>query len=102
VPFFVVEAGNGPGYDPARGRREQPLWDEHAAFMDRLVEEGFVVLGGPLGRDGDTVLLVVEAADEAAVRARLDEDPWAPLQVLTHERIEPWTLWLDGRGVNGV
>ena len=97
MPFFVVERGNGPGYDPGRGRREQPLWDEHAAFMDRLVAEGVVVLGGPLGREGDTVLLVVEAADEAEVRGRLDEDPWTPLQVLDYQRIEPWTLWLDGR-----
>jgi uncharacterized protein YciI len=97
VSFFVVELGNGPGYDLTRERRQQPLWKEHAAFMDRLVDEGVVVLGGPLGRVGDTVLLVVEAADEADVRARLDADPWTPLQVLTYQRIEPWILWLDGR-----
>lgn len=96
MAFFVLEHGNGPGYDPARGRREQVLWDEHAAFMDRLVEEGFVVLGGPVG-DGRTVLLVIEAADEAEVRARLAGDPWAPLHVLTVQRLEPWTVWLDGR-----
>jgi uncharacterized protein len=97
MAFFVVERGNGPGYDLTRDRRDQPLWDEHAAFMDRLVADGIVVLGGPLGREGDTVLLVVEAVDEAEVRARLDEDPWAPLQVLTYQRLEPWTVWLDGR-----
>src|SRR5437763_3046073 len=96
MAFFVLEHGNGPGYDPSRGRREQPLWDEHAAFMDRLVEEGFVVLGGPLGA-GDTVLLVIEAADEAEVRTHLAADPWAPRHVLTVERLEPWTVWLDGR-----
>ena len=27
---------------------EQVDWKEHGRFMDRLVEEGFVVLGGPL------------------------------------------------------
>lgn len=93
---FVVERGNGPGYDRARGRREQERWDEHAAYMDALVDEGFVVLGGPLG-DGDTVLLVIEALDEAEIRSRLAEDPWEPLKILTVDRITPWTLWLDGR-----
>ena len=96
MALFVLEQGNGPGFDPARGRREQLLWDEHAAFMDRLVDEGVVVLGGPVG-DGDTVLLVLEAAGEAEVRARLAEDPWAPLRILTVQRLEPWTVWLDGR-----
>jgi uncharacterized protein YciI len=64
--------------------------------MDGLVEEGFVLLGGPVG-DGSRVLLAVEADDEAAVRARLAADPWEPLGVLRLERLEPWSLWLDGR-----
>lgn len=91
---FVVERGNGPGFDPARDRREQRDWDAHAAYMDALVDEGFVVLGGPLG-DGETVLLVIEALDEAEIRSRLAEDPWEPLKILTVERITPgpsgWT-----------
>ena len=93
---FVVQCGNGPGYDPSRGRREQQGWDDHAAFMDALVDDGFVVLGGPLG-DGESVLLVVEALDEAEIRTRLAEDPWEPRHVLTVDRITPWTIWLDGR-----
>jgi uncharacterized protein YciI len=96
VGVFVVERGKGAGYDPGRGRREQEGWDEHAAFMDALVDDGLVVLGGPLG-DGETVLLVVEALDEAEIRSRLSEDPWEPLKILTVERITPWTIWLDGR-----
>ena len=93
---FVVERGKGAGYDRSRDRREQEGWDEHAAFMDALVDDGFVVLGGPLG-DGETVLLVIEALDEAEIRSRLAEDPWEPLKVLTVEQITPWTLWLDAR-----
>jgi hypothetical protein len=56
--LYLVERGKGPAWDHARGRREQAGWDEHAAFMDGLVEEGFVVLGGPVGEgDGETTLL---------------------------------------------
>ena len=87
----------GPAWDHSRGRREQEGWDEHAAFMDGLAEEGFVVLGGPIGEgDGENTLLVIDAADEASVRARLAEDPW-PEELLTIESIRPWRVWLPGR-----
>lgn len=95
--MFAVYEEPGPGWDPARPRREQDGWDEHAAFMDGLVDEGFIVLGGPLG-DGRFVLLAVEADDEEAVRARLAEDPWlADPATLVIDRIAPWTIFLDGR-----
>jgi uncharacterized protein len=93
---FAVTMEKGPAWDGSRARREQDGWDEHAAFMDALVDEGFVLLGGPLG-DGERVLLAVEAADEAAVHARLAADPWEPAGLLRTGRVEPWLLWLDGR-----
>jgi uncharacterized protein YciI len=86
---------NGPGYDGTRERREQDGWDEHAAFMDALVADDFVVLGGPIG-DGEQVLLVVEAEDENEIRERLAGDPWQVSGVLKVVRITPWTIWLDG------
>ena len=62
--------------------------------MDALADEGFVVLGGPIGAgDGENVLLVVDGEDEAAIRARLAEDPW-PEELLTVESIRPWSVWL--------
>jgi hypothetical protein len=95
--YFLVERGKGPLWDHSRGRRGQAGWDEHAAFMDRLVEEGFIVLGGPIGEGdaGENTLLVVDADDEETVRARLGDDPW-PEDVLTIESIRPWTVWLRG------
>jgi len=43
--------------------------------MDALVDDGIVVLGGPVGEgDGKHVLLVVDVA-EAEIRARLAADP---------------------------
>jgi uncharacterized protein len=94
--YFLVERGKGPGWDHSCGRRQQEGWDEHASFMDGLAEEGFVVLGGPIGEgDGENTLLVIDADDEAAVRARLAEDPW-PEELLTIESIRPWSVWLGG------
>lgn len=92
--YFLVELVAGPAWDPNQPRREQPGWTEHAAFMDGLVEEGFVVLGGPVGEgDGDHVMLVVEADDRASVHMRLAPDPWDGT-VLISRSIKPWQLWL--------
>jgi uncharacterized protein YciI len=96
MAVFLVTEGNGPAWDPARARREQAGWDQHGAFMDRLLADGFVILGGPLA-DGERALLAVEAADADEVRARLAPDPWLRDGVLRIDRIEPWTIWLDGR-----
>jgi hypothetical protein len=48
---FIVLLAKGPSWDAATLRRSQARWDEHAAFVDKLTADGFVVLGGPLGED---------------------------------------------------
>jgi uncharacterized protein YciI len=94
--YFLVENAKGPTWDHSRARREQEGWDEHAAFMDGLVDEGFIALGGPIGEgDGENTLLVIEAEDETTVRARLAEDPWSGT-ILTIDSIRPWSVWLRG------
>jgi uncharacterized protein YciI len=99
VANFAVRLVHGPGWDPSRPIREQDGWDAHAAFMDGLVDDGFIILGGPVG-SGEETLHVVEAADEDEIRARLARDPWASAGLLQVGRIEPWMLWLDGRAGN--
>jgi uncharacterized protein YciI len=78
--------------------REQEGWDQHARFMDDLVDAGFILLGGPLEGDRET-LHIVEAQSEDAIRERLAEDPWAANGMLRPARIERWTVLLDGRGL---
>jgi hypothetical protein len=97
--LFLVERGKGRDWDHSRPRREQIGWAEHAAFMDALAEEGFVLLGGPVGEgDGDEALLVIDADSELAVRDRLAGDPW-PESMLTIARVRPWSVWLRAPGV---
>jgi uncharacterized protein len=72
---------------------EQERWAEHAAFMNALADDGFVVLGGPLG-DERSFLLIVDADDEEAVEARLAADPWTPMGLLRLAKIEPWQILL--------
>lgn len=63
--------------------------------MDRLVDDGFVVLGGPLA-DEVRVVLAVEAESEEIVRATLARDPWHDSHLLV-DRVDRWTIRLDGR-----
>jgi uncharacterized protein YciI len=92
----VVFSEHGPGWDTSRAMEEQELWPEHAEFMDGLVADGFIVLGGPLG-DGRRVMLVVEADNEEAIRSRLAPDPWVERDLLRIVRVDSWTIRLDGR-----
>jgi uncharacterized protein YciI len=76
--------------------RAQEGWNEHAEFMDDLAASGFIVLGGPLDNERET-LHIVSAPSEEAVRARFAVDPWAANGMLRPKSIERWTVLLDGR-----
>jgi len=93
--FHVVLRRTGPEWDRSRPMEEQSDWPAHASFMDGLVDEGFIVLGGPLA-DEERVVHVVEAESEDAVRATLARDPWSETH-LRVDAIDPWTIRLDGR-----
>jgi uncharacterized protein len=91
--FFAVIRTRGPAWQESQPLDGQADWGLHASFMNALVREGFVVLGGPLEGTSD-VLLVVKAASPAEVRSRLAEDPWAGNGLLSITRVAPWTLRL--------
>ena len=93
--FLVVLRRSGPQWDPSRPIEEQSYWLEHASFMDALVDDGFVVLGGPLA-DERRVVLAVESESEDAIRDTLARDPWSGTHLLV-DTIERWTIRLDGR-----
>jgi uncharacterized protein YciI len=80
----------------SRDTREQPYWDEHAAFIDRLVDDGVIFLGGPLIDEGGAVI-AVRAEDEAEVRAILANDPWYQRGILTLASIKRWQIFIDKR-----
>jgi hypothetical protein len=93
---FAVRLERGGPWDWSRDLREQDGWPEHARFMNSLVDDGFIILGGPLD-EGREVLLAVGAPSEKTVRQRLAADNWAQNGMLTIKRLEAWTILLDGR-----
>jgi uncharacterized protein len=97
---FVVISSAGPNREPSKGTREQPFWDEHAAFIDQVVEEGFLSMGGPLV-DQDSLpqgaLLIVNAQDVNEVAEKLKNDPWFQRGILKLESIKRWQIFIDER-----
>jgi len=89
--LFAVTRSRGPAWKDDRPMEEQGEWDAHAAFMNSLVSDGFVIIGGPLEGTRD-VLLAVRADSAAAIEARLAADPWSEMELLRLGRVAPWTL----------
>src|SRR5438270_3452039 len=93
---FVAISFAGSNRDQSEGTREQPFWDEHAAFIDQLVADGFVLMGGPLVDEGGAVL-IVSAEDEEQVREKLKNDPWFEHGFLRLESVKRWQIFIDKR-----
>lgn len=97
VTYYAVTRERGENWDARLSLRQQAKWDEHATFMDALIDEGFIVLGGPLGEGEKVFLLIIEAASEQEIHARLADDPWTPLGLLRTAKVERWQILLDAR-----
>jgi hypothetical protein len=80
--FLVHVTQTGPEFKAGQPFEEQSDWEAHAAFMNGLVDQGFIVLGGPLAADR-RVAHAVEAESEEAVRATLARDPWSQTHVVS-------------------
>ena len=93
---FVVISSSGPNRDLLKSTREQPFWDEHAEFIDTLVAEGFILMGGPLIDEGGS-LLIFNAEDENEVREKMKSDPWLERGILKQESIKRWQIFIDER-----
>jgi|SRR5215831_14058428 len=95
---FVLIRERTDAWDWSKPMREQVAWDAHAAFMDRLADEGTILAGGPLGTEDEAprIMHVIEAPDADTVERRMAEDPWTPMGLLRTLRIEPWTVLLGG------
>ncbi len=92
--LFVVTRIRGKTWDSTKSMNAQVQWPEHATFMDDLATNRFVMLGGPLGDEGN-ILLVVDAADEGEIRSTLARDPWSKLSILEVQSIQLWTVLLQ-------
>jgi uncharacterized protein len=93
---FVIFFSPGPSWVTGKTSREQPYWAEHATFMDKLFEEGTVILGGPYA-DYTGILVVVEAFHEEEVYALFRDDPFVVNEIVRISSVHEWLIFLDAR-----
>ena len=53
MTYYAVTRERRENWNARFSMRQQEKWDEHATFMNALIDDGFVVLGGPLGNGED-------------------------------------------------
>jgi uncharacterized protein YciI len=90
--YFAVVREAGPSWSEG-GIFDQPQAADHAAFMNRLGDEGFVLFAGPLaGTEHGRVraLVIATAASEEEIHRRLGDDPWVVTDRLVTVSVEPW------------
>ena len=93
--LFAVVRSRGPAWSESRPLEGQAEWSAHAAFMNQLLADGFVILGGPLEGTAD-VLLVIRATGASEIADRLAADPWTRNGLLVVKQICLWQLRLGG------
>jgi uncharacterized protein YciI len=94
MPYFAVTREASTEWQDDKGIYEQPEVGEHAAFMNELAQDGFLLFAGPLGAD-DTpfrALLIVYADNETEISDRLANDPWTRANRLTLTSTQPWNV----------
>jgi len=93
--YLVVLSRTGPEWDRSKRLEDQSGWLAHAEFMDGLVEDGVIVLGGPL-EDEIRTAHAMEAKSAEQIRAIFARDPWSESH-LRVESVDEWEIRLDGR-----
>lgn len=100
MSYFAVIREAGPAWTDDKGSFEQPGVNDHASFMNTLVDQGFVLVGGPLAGSEHgrvRVLLIVDAASDTEIRSRLSDDPWSLTQRLVIVSIEVWNIFVGAQ-----
>jgi hypothetical protein len=85
---FAMRLVHRPGWDPSPQIQDQDGWVEHAAFMDGLVDDGFIIPGGPVG-DGEQTLHAAGAADKNEIRRTWAAIPGLQRDCSGSERYSP-------------
>ena len=73
---------------------EQPGWDDHAAYIDDLIDRGIFVMGGPLA-DQSGSLSLLENVTEQEARDLIARDPFVANGVFELADVRAWNIFVD-------
>ncbi len=90
LPFVVLNTRE-PAWDDSYPMEEHENRAGHAAFMNALEADRFVLLGGPLVGTRE-IVLIVQGEDASQIAARLAPDPWMRNGFLVMKATRPWDV----------
>ena len=85
MSFFVLEYRYADLDARARVR------PDHLAYLQSLLEEGTVVLAGPVG-DGSGAMMVLQVGSEEEARGVVKRDPYTAAGVGADHVLRPWNV----------
>jgi uncharacterized protein len=85
MSFFVLE------YRYADQEARARVRPDHLAYLKSLLEEGAVVLAGPVG-DGTGALMVLQVGSEQEARRVIEDDPYTAAGVGVDHVLRPWNV----------
>lgn len=96
---FLLTFEQGPNYQPDKGYHDQPNWENHSRFSDKLFLQGKITMQGPLA-DGSKVFVVASGKSESALRNLFKDDPFIKNGVVTLTHVDEWELHLNPEHVD--
>jgi uncharacterized protein YciI len=94
---IVLRTRAGPAWAGGGPPEEQPDWDAHAEFIDRLVDQGTIVMAGPY-TDSSGTLILLEGVTREQVQAIFADDPFVRNGVFVVEDVRELLVYVDTLG----
>ncbi|HMN49041.1 MAG TPA: hypothetical protein PKD67_07905 [Ignavibacteriaceae bacterium] len=91
---FLLTFEQGPNYQTEKSFHDQPNWENHSRFTDKLFLQGKISLCGPLA-DASKILVVATGKDESSMRNLFKDDPFVKHGILTLTHVDEWELHLN-------
>jgi uncharacterized protein YciI len=91
---FLLTFVQGPNYQVEKSFHDQPYWENHSRFSDKLFLQGKITMCGPL-TDASKTLVVALGKSESSMRNLFKDDPFVKNGVLTLTHVDEWELHLN-------
>ncbi len=91
---FLLTFVPGPNYLTDKSFHDQPYWENHSRFSDKLFLQGKITMCGPL-TDASKTLVVALGKSESSMRNLFKDDPFIKNGVLILSHVDEWELHLN-------
>jgi uncharacterized protein YciI len=88
-PRFVVFYAPGPAWDHSKSFQDQPGIKAHPRYLQSLLTEGRLVMGGAFQDDSNSGMSILDAASLEEARTIAESDPTVKAGLLKVE-VKPW------------